>query len=406
MRFVDFKISTLTIVFCLTVFSNDLYSKEITKVISRQSGLDDLKSEIIKVETKSVLQLADSFLKEKPITVTASTCPRSAGGKHDYYSEGTYWWQNPVDPNGPYIRKDGINNPDNFDNHLLAIGRFSWIVGTETSAYLLTGNMKYAQHAVKHIKAWMVDSSTLMNPHLLYAQAIKGVNTGRGIGIIDAISLIEVAKSVEVLSNSPYLSKTEIRKVKQWFSDFLKWLATHSYGIDEMNAKNNHGTWWHAQVAAYAQMVGDKILIENCRKFYIEKLLTNQMALDGSFPLELERTKPFAYSLFNLDGAATLAWILDNWSYTLNDGRGIQKAVNFIKPYLLDISKWTYPKDVMRWDEQPGRRPFMFFAALESPKSDWLEIWKNSNPEFPSEESKRNMPLKNPILWVLAKPLR
>ncbi len=405
MKFIDFKISILAIVFCLTFISNDLYSRKSLQIIQKQCCLVDLKREIIKVETNSVLQLADKFLKEKPITVTASSCERSAGGKHDYYSEGTYWWKNPTDPDGAYIRKDGINNHDNFDNHLLAIGRFSWIVGTETSAYLLTGKKKYAQHAVKHIMAWMVDTTTLMNPHLLYAQAIKGVNTGRGIGIIDAVSLIEVAKSVEILSNSPYLLPTETVKIKQWFSNFIKWLTTHQYGIDEMNAKNNHGTWWHAQVAAYAHLVNDEVQLANCRKFYIEKLLTNQMALDGSFPLELERTKPFAYSLFNLDGATTLAWILDEWSYKLKDGRGAQQGVDFIKPFLLDTSKWTYPKDVMRWDEQPGRRPFMLFAAMKSPQSDWLDIWKKSCREFPSEESKRNMPLKNPLLWLLSKPL-
>ena len=34
-----------------------------------------------------------------------------------------------------------------------------------------------------------------MNPSMLYAQAIKGVATGRGIGIIDTIHLVEVAQA-------------------------------------------------------------------------------------------------------------------------------------------------------------------------------------------------------------------
>ncbi len=362
---------------------------------------------IIQAEQKRVLKLADQFLKEKPITVTASQCVRSAGGSHDYYSEATYWWPNPENPDGPYIRKDGVNNPDNFDNHLKAIGRFSWIVGTETSAYLLTGEKKYAQHAVKHLKAWFVDSQTLMNPHLLYAQAIKGVNTGRGIGIIDAISLIEVVKSIEILQKSPYLTKTDADKIKQWFSTFLNWLKTHPYGIDEMNAKNNHGTWWHAQVAAYAAFIGDEISLDKCRNFYKNQLLTNQMAMDGSFPLETARTKPFAYSLFNLDGAATLAHILNSWTFELNDGRGMPKALDFIKPFVVDKTKWSFPKDVLYWDEQPGRRPFMFLAAMHTPKTDWVEIWENASADFPSEESKRNIPLKNPILWLgMQSPLK
>lgn len=361
---------------------------------------ENIKKDIIKLEKERVIQLADSFLSFHPVTVTASFCTRSAGGIHDYYSEGTYWWPNPENPEGPYIRKDGINNPDNFDNHLKAIGQFSWIVGTETSAYLLTGKKKYAEKAVEHLKAWFVDTTTLMHPHLLYAQAIKGVNAGRGIGIIDAVSLIEVTKSIQILEKKGMLTFEDSKKIKKWFSDFLAWLNTHQYGIDEMNAKNNHGTWWHAQVAAYAKLVGDSASLKKCRDFYINKLLTKQMSLDGSFPLEIERTKPYAYSLFNLDGAASLAWLTDSWDMKLPDGRSLDKGLEFIKPFLEDKSLWKFPKDVLRWDEQPGRRPFMFFAAMKDQNKDWLKIWKDCNAGFPSDESKRNMPLKNPVLWI------
>jgi len=227
-----------------------------------------------------------------------------------------------------------------------------------------------------------VDSATLMNPHLLYAQAIKGVNTGRGIGIIDAVSLIEVVKSAEILLQSPYLSSSDAATIKQWFATFLNWLNTHPYGIDEMNAKNNHGTWWHTQVAAYASFVGDEISLEKCRNFYKNQLLTNQMAIDGSFPLEIERTKPYAYSLFNLDGAATLAHILNYWTFELNDGRGMRKAIDFMKPFILDKTKWPYAKDISHWDEQPGRRPFMIFAAIMQQQPEWVSIWEKCQRRF------------------------
>jgi len=256
----------------LIVFSFKLNMLFASQITTKNKFAEGIYPELIQAEKNRVIPLAKQFLKEKPITVTASHCERSAGSKHDYYSEGTYWWPNPENPTGPYIRKDGLNNPENFDHHLKAKGRFSWIVGTETSAYLLTGKKHYAQHAVKHLKAWFVDSATLMNPHLLYAQAIKGVNTGRGIGIIDAIPLIEVVKSVEILQQSPYLSASDAATIKQWFATFLNWLNTHAYGIDEMNAKNNHGTWWHAQVAAYSSFTGDRKSLEKCRQFYVKEL--------------------------------------------------------------------------------------------------------------------------------------
>ena len=48
-----------------------------------------------------------------------------------------------------------------------------------------------------------------MAPHLRYAQAIHGRSTGRGIGIIDTIHLVEVARAIEVLEPAPGLSRAE-----------------------------------------------------------------------------------------------------------------------------------------------------------------------------------------------------
>jgi hypothetical protein len=393
----------------LSMVSLLAYSKN---PINTKSPDKQIITQIISAEKEREIRLADKFLNDQPVTVTAHSCTRSVGGIHDYYSEGTYWWPNPADPNGPYIRKDGVNNPDNFDFHRQAISQFSWTVGALTSAYLLTGKADYAKAAVTQLKAWFVNPETLMNPNFLYAQAIKGINTGRGIGIIDGIPFIEVTKSVLVLENSPYLSKDDGQKIHEWFKTFMNWLNTHPYGNDEMNAKNNHGTWWHAQVAAYARFVDDKAILEKCKDHYINILLPTQMANDGSLPLELERTKPYSYSLFCLDGFATLTWLLtdetfNGWKYTLPDGRGMQMGVDFIKPYVTDKTKWPYKKDILFWDEQPGRRPFMFFAAIIQQQPEWISIWQKCSADFPSDESLRNMPVKNPVLWLgLTKPIK
>jgi hypothetical protein len=44
-------------------------------------------------------------LTQQPITVTAQTSSRSAGDKHDFFSEGDYWWPNPVSVDSPYIKR-------------------------------------------------------------------------------------------------------------------------------------------------------------------------------------------------------------------------------------------------------------------------------------------------------------
>jgi hypothetical protein len=341
----------------------------------------------------------------KPLTVTADFCPRSAGNRHDYYSEGTYWWPNPANPDGPYIQKDGQNNPDNFEKHAKNIMRFSWIVGTETSAYLLTGDKKYAKVALDHLNAWFVDTTTRMNSSMLYSQAIKGVCTGRGTGLIDGASLIDVVKSIQILEHSNLIPDNNLHQIKEWFNQYLTWFTTHKYGLDELNSKNNHAIWANCQVAAFARLVGNDAVLKECRTRYTDVFLPKQMAENGSFPLELKRTKPYGYSLFNLDGFTILATLLtdssfDGWNFSLPDGRCMNKGLEFMKPFVKDKTTWTYPKDVLHWDEQPNRQPFMIFAALNQNQLEWFQLWKKQKIEFPNDEIRRNLPLKNILLWI------
>src|SRR4029450_11807317 len=146
------------------------------------------------IERARVLKAANQYLKEQPITITASTSPRSAGGVHDFFSEGDYWWPDPANPDGPYIQRDGMSNPDNFVDHRRYLMRLSVQVPALAAAWKITRDKRYARSAARHLRAWFIDESTRMNPNLQYAQAIHGRFTGRGIGIIDTIHLVEVAR--------------------------------------------------------------------------------------------------------------------------------------------------------------------------------------------------------------------
>ena len=141
---------------------------------------------------------------------------------------------------------------------------------------------KYADAAIKHMHAWFVDEKTRMNPNLQYAQAIKGVSTGRGIGVIDTVHLIEVAKSASLLQQAGLLKGDDSEAIKKWFTDYLTWMTTSKNGTDEMNAANNHGTCWAEQVAAFASFTGDQDKLDMCRKRFKEVLLPKQIAADGS----------------------------------------------------------------------------------------------------------------------------
>lgn len=380
---------TLCLIFILTSFRSD----------------DTLKKEIVTTLKTQVLAEAAWAMLQKPITVTAAQSERSAGGKNDFYSEGDYWWPNPENPGGPYIQRDGLTNPQNFVTHRLAMIRFSQIVGALASAYQLTGNENYVVQAVKHIEAWFLTPETRMNPNLLYAQAIKGVATGRGIGIIDTIQLMEVVQGITAMRKSKSLPKATVEGTIDWFSSYLTWLTSHKYGIDEMNAKNNHGTCWVMQVACFAKFTENETLLDFCRKRYKEVLLPQQMEKDGSLPLELKRTKPYGYSIFNLDAFATICQLLstpeDNlWYYETIEGLGIKKAVQFLYPYLGDKTKWPYAKDVMHWESWPVAQPSLVFSALAYRQKEFLNTWKSAEHQPKNEEVIRNLPVRNPLIWL------
>jgi hypothetical protein len=384
---------------CLLVLSG-IAAYETARAASDKPAFD-----IVAIERPRIMEKTAKYLREEPVTVTASHCERSAGGKHDFFSEGDYWWEDPKDPNGPYIQRDGMSNPDNFVAHRHAMIRLSEIVGTMGSAYVLTGDDKSVRHAVKHLKAWFVDSETKMNPNLLYGQAIKGKATGRSTGVIDTIHLVEVARGALIMSRSSAFAAKDFEEVKGWFREYLKWLTTHSYGTEERAAKNNHGVCWAMQAAAFAQLVGDQEQLAAIRQQFKTAFVENQMAKDGSFPAELRRTKPYGYSLFVIDAMAGIAQIAstpsdDLWNYESPDGRGMKKAMEFIFPFIQDKSKWPGKQDVLYWDEWPVRQPSLLFAGIKFNKPEYLKEWQGLKADPLAPEVVRNVPLRHPLLWV------
>ena len=364
-----------------------------------------LYNEVANTLRDQILKQAEWALQQEPVTVTASFSSRSAGGKHDFFSEGDYWWPNPMSVDSPYIQRDGMTNPDNFVTHRLSMIRLSRIVGALASAYKLTGDPKYVTDALKHCNAWFVDASTRMNPHLLYAQAIKGRFTGRGIGIIDTIQLIEVVQGLMVMQKSTAMDIRSLIAIKDWFSKYIEWLTTHKYGKDEMNAENNHGTCWVMQVAAFAKFTGNTEMLNFCSDRYKKVLLPNQMAKDGSFPRETRRTKPYGYSIFNLDAMATICQILSTkennlWNYMLEDGRSIRRGIEFLFPFVQDKTKWMLPKDVMYWDEWPVAQPFLVFGASAYENKEYLNTWRRLEHDPTVDEVIRNLPVRNPLIWL------
>jgi hypothetical protein len=358
------------------------------------------------IDRARILTAASNAMTLEPITITAFPAKLSQGGSNDFYSNGDYWWPDPAKTNGlPYIQRDGQTNPENFIEHRRCIMQLRDGVAALAAAFKITGDDHYAAKATGLLRVFFLDAKTRMNPSLNYAQAIPGVSTGRGIGIIDTLHLIEVPTAIETLRASPAFPPEVFDGLRDWFNAYATWMTTSKNGHDEATAGNNHAVAFYLQLSVFSKFVGDEEKLAECREHYKDVFVGKQMAGDGSFPLELKRTKPYAYSIFQLDNMATLCQVLstdkDNlWQFSLPDGRGIAKAVAYLYPYLADKSTWPRKPDVQAWEGWPAREPCLLFAGVNLDEEKYLALWKKLPPDPASLEVRRNIAITQPILWL------
>jgi beta-galactosidase len=367
-------------------------------------------TEVAAIERNRVLQLAAIAMKKDPVSLRSAPLPafaaRIGAVPGDFLSMGDYWWPNPDSKDGlPYVRRDGKSNPDNFDAHRQLMREMRDTVATLASAYLITHDAAYAQRAAEWLRVFFVDPATRMNPTLRFAQAIPGISNGRGIGIIDTLHLVEIPLSATAIAGADGVAPATIAGVRTWFADYLHWMLTDANGRDEAAAKNNHSVAYTLQVAVFAKFVGDVAAMKEARQNFLTVLLPSQLAADGSFPRELSRTKPYGYSIFQLDNVALLTEILstpaqDLWEYTLPDGRSVAQAVAFLFPYLADRAAWPFPPDIAHFEGWNVRQPALLFAGYRLGRPDYLALWRQLPADSTDPEVRRNLAVTQPLLWL------
>ena len=175
--------------------------------------------------------------------------------------------------------------------------------------------------------------------------------------------------------------------------------------LDEAKAENNHSVAYFLQLAVFADFASDTERVALSRRRFKETLLPLQLAPDGSFPRELARTKPYGYSVFQLEIVVALCHVLssekdDLWRLQLSEGRSVRQAMQFLYPYLADKSKWPYAKDVEHWEGWPTRQSSLLFAGLAYQDQKYLDLWERLAPDPADPEVQRNMPITQPILWI------
>lgn len=290
---------------------------------------------------------ADRLLSLKPASVLDKTKTAASGDRHDYFSFAPYWWPDPAKPDGlPYIRKDGQTNPESRQGtDRLAFTRTCNAVEALGLAYWFTGDERYAQKAATLTRVWFLDPATRMNPNLDYAQAIPGINDGRGIGIIESRSLLNLWDGLALIASSPAWPAADAAAMQAWLTRYLQWLTTSKNGREETAEENNHGSWYDAQVAGLALVIGRPDEARRVLAAVPAKRIARQIEPDGRQPLELGRTKSLNYSLFNLEALLLLARFgrevgVDCWTFSTPDGRSLRAALRQVAPFADPAKAW------------------------------------------------------------------
>ena len=296
----------------------------------------------------SLQKQADRFLQMKPVSVMDKQFTPVSGNKHDYMSQAPYFWYDSTKPNGlPYMRKDGVRNPEIYKiTDRTYLGNLENATRILSLTWYITGEEKYANKSAELLRTWFLNENTKMNPHLEYGQAIPGVNTGRGIGLIETVGLTGIADAAILLQGSKVWTEADHSSLQKWYSQFLNWMLTSKNGKDEHAAKNNHGTWYYAQVIDFSLFTGD---VDKAKQLAEEskKRLDSQLTKEGKQPLELDRTNALGYSTMNLRGWFTVATLAEKtgvniWTYQTSKSADLRTALDWLVPYALGEKKWEY----------------------------------------------------------------
>ena len=289
---------------------------------------------------------AKSAMSAGPFSVVEKTNVPPSGDKHDYMSIGPYFWPDPASSNGlPYVRHDGRRNPANRTSNRRDLSSMIGIVETLALAWYFTDDEAYASRATQLLRTWFLDPATRMNPNFEFAQAIPGINTGRGIGLIEMAGMTGLIDSVGLLAGSKSWTEADQHGLQQWFTQFVQWMQESKNGRDEAAAKNNHGTYYDLELSMFALFIGKNEIATNVIRAVPAKRIARQIEADGRQPLELARTNAWGYSVGNLRGLISLAQLgdkfgVDLWRYETADGRSIRKALDCLVAFATGEREW------------------------------------------------------------------
>lgn len=308
----------------------------------------------VRAAYRDLIVRADAALARQPGSVMDKTTIPLSNDRHDYLSLAPYWWPDPSNPSGAYVRRDGEMNPrrntKSFDR--TALGRMSGDTATLGLAYYYSDDPRYAAKAAALIRTWFLDPATRMNPNMNFAQAVPGRENGRAEGVLDTSAFMDVIDTVGLIAPSGALKAGEVAALERWFGDYVDWMRTSANGKGERAAANNHGIWYDAQLIDFALFARKPEVAASTLAAFPKVRIAAQFEPNGALLKEIARTRSFHYSLYALEPAYDVAMLgqcfgKDLWRYRDAKGRGLESATRFVASYRGRPEAW--PHKELEW---------------------------------------------------------
>jgi hypothetical protein len=314
---------------------------------------------------------AENCLKEGPWSVTADRPKGIDLDLHEYYSESPYWWPDPANPTGPFVRRNGQPNPAHFGANLAALNAMSEAVFTLGAAAFFLDDPRYARRAARNAQTWFIAPRTRMNPTMQHAQTIPGSPTAGGFG--DGRALVRAIQGMEFLAQSANWDLRDHAAVRKWFEEYLRWLAQSGQDAGNRRSPADRGAWWAAQVAAVATFAEDAGASRTAFDYFDNRILPRQARFNPAGD-QAAAPPPVA----NLEGIATLCRVaqvrgVEIWNARTRNGVTVAGLIDSSMPNVSDPKKWNRDQFA---DFQGDGVYFLAFAGMGLSRPDYIALFR------------------------------
>lgn len=338
----------------------------------------------IKAAYDGLIARAEAAMKNPLYTVVDKTTIPYSGDRHDYMSTVANWFQDPANPTGPYVRREG-SNPERLSNKfdIADLERMSADVELLSLAYYFSDNVRYATRVASLVRTWFVTPASRMNPNMNFAQTVIGREKGRPDGVLETARIQRVIEGIGLIAPSGKFTADDGKGLEKWFSDYVDWMRTSPHGKGASVARTHHSLWYDSQVAHFALFARRPDVAKSVVANFPKTRFPVHFAPDGKMPLEIARSRSLYFSVYALTPAYNVAEIgqcirADLWGAD-NAGSSLKRSTDFLAAYHGKTDTWPYPES----DKSPNELSDLLHRANRK--------WGKAYPATPRADLVRYM---------------